>query len=146
MEEVSGNFLFSDDRSKTDIDFVHRELVNSYWAKDIPKETVKRAAGNSLCFNVHEGEDQIAFARVITDQASYAYLCDVIVTETHRGKGIGKMLMGFILKHPALQGLRRFTLATKDAHGLYAQFGFTPLLFPDRHMEINRPGIYSQGQ
>lgn len=144
MVEIHDMYTFTDDRSQTDLIFVHRELSNSYWANNIPFETVKRASENSICFNVHSGNQQIAFARVITDQASFAYLCDVIVTESERGKGVGKMLMQFIMKHPALQGLRRFTLATKDAHGLYEQFGFGPLLFPDRHMEINRRDIYNQ--
>lgn len=144
MEESVNGYILSDERHKTDLDFVHRELSNSYWSKNIPRETVKRGIEHSICFNVFRDGKQIAFARVISDQATFAYLCDVIVTETERGKGIGKMLMNFIMNHPGLQGLRRFTLATKDAHGLYEGFGFKPLLFPDRHMEINRPGLYEQ--
>lgn len=144
MEESVNGYILSDDRNKTDLDFVHREISNSYWAKNIPAATLKRAIENSICFPVFKDGKQIAFARVISDQATFAYLCDVIVTESERGKGVGKMLMDFIMKHPDLQGLRRFTLATKDAHGLYEGFGFKPLLFPDRNMEINRPGMYEQ--
>ena len=144
ITETINGYTISDDRNKTDLEFVHREIANSYWAKKIPFETLKRGIENSICFNVFKNEKQIAFARVISDQATFAYLCDVIVTETERGNGIGKMLMKFILKHPDLQGLRRFTLGTKDAHGLYEGFGFKPLSFPDRHMEINRSGLYEQ--
>lgn len=144
MEMTEGPYRICTGHGHTDFAFVHRELSRSYWAEGIPAETVRRAAENSLCINVFEGEKQVAYARVITDKTTFAYLCDVIVDENERGKGIGKMLMAFILKHPELQGLRRFTLATKDAHGLYEKFGFTPLLFPDRHMEINRRNIYRQ--
>lgn len=144
MEQQEGNLRINDERTQTDLEFVHRELSQSYWSKNIPFDVVKRAAENSICFNVFRENKQIAYARVISDKATFAYLCDVIVTETERGNGAGKMLMKFIMAHPDLQGLRRFTLATKDAHGLYEQYGFGPLLFPDRHMEINRRDIYSQ--
>lgn len=144
MEESFNTYRINDQFAETDLKFVHTELSQSYWAKNIPFEIVKKGAENSMCFNVFLNKDQVAFARVITDKASYAYLCDVIVTESHRGKGIGKALMAFIMKYPNLQGLRRFTLGTKDAHTLYEQFGFTAPLFPERWMEINRPGIYEQ--
>ncbi|MCX6312889.1 MAG: GNAT family N-acetyltransferase [Bacteroidetes bacterium] len=142
MENTINNYRINDQFEQTDLNFVHRELAKSYWSKNIAFETVKKSSENSLCFNAFLGNEQIAFARVITDKTSFAYLCDVIVTESFRGKGIGKTLMAFIMKHPDLQGLRRFTLATKDAHGLYAQFGFTALKFPDRQMEINVREIY----
>ena len=144
METSFNNYRINDQFLQTDLKFVHAELSNSYWAKNIPFETVKKGAENSLCFNVFSGNEQIAFARVITDKTSFAYLCDVIVTESFRGKGIGKALMAFIMKHPDLQGLRRFTLGTKDAHGLYAQFGFTTPKFPERQMEINVRDIYQK--
>ncbi|HET6991100.1 MAG TPA: GNAT family N-acetyltransferase [Bacteroidia bacterium] len=144
MEESFNTYRINDHFSETDLKFAHRELAQSYWAKNIPFETVKKAAENSICFNVFSGNEQVAFARVITDKTTYAYLCDVIVTETHRGKGIGKALMTFIMKHPDLQGLRRFTLGTKDAHGLYKQFGFTAPKFPERWMEINVRNIYER--
>jgi GNAT superfamily N-acetyltransferase len=144
MEENFSSYRINDQFSETDLDFAHRELSNSYWAKDIPFETVKKAAENSLVFNVFSGKEQVAYARVITDKTTYAYLCDVIVTESHQRKGIGKALMTFIVNYPELQGLRRFTLGTKDAHGLYEQFGFTAPLFPDRWMEINVRNVYQK--
>lgn len=144
MEIISGELRINDHSSETDLPFVHRELSVSYWAKNIPFETVKKAAENSICFNVFIGPEQVAFARVISDRSTFAYLCDVIVSEKHQRKGIGKTLMQFIMSHPDLQGLRRFTLGTKDAHGLYEKFGFTSPKFPDRLMEINKPDIYQK--
>jgi ribosomal protein S18 acetylase RimI-like enzyme len=146
MEIISGELRINDHSPETDLFFVHRELSVSYWAKNIPFATVKKAAENSICFNVFIDPEQVAFARVITDRSTFAYLCDVIVSEKHQRKGIGKTLMQFIMAHPDLQGLRRFTLGTKDAHGLYEKFGFTSPKFPDRLMEINKPGIYEQGE
>jgi GNAT superfamily N-acetyltransferase len=144
MENVFQNYLINDDREKTDLEFVHRELSQSYWAKNIPVETVRRGIENSVCFNVFLNAQQIGFARVITDKSTFGYLCDVIVNEQHRGKGLGKALMQFIMAHPDLQGFRRFTLGTRDAHGLYEQFGFHAPKFPDRLMEISRPGLYEK--
>ena len=144
MEKTAGEFRINDHFSESDLQFAHRELSNSYWSKNIPFATVKKAAENSICFNVFIGDEQVAFARVITDKATFAYLCDVIVAEKHQRKGVGKALMQFIMDHPDLQGLRRFTLGTKDAHGLYEKFGFTPPKFPERQMEIGRPGIYEE--
>jgi GNAT superfamily N-acetyltransferase len=138
------NYIISEDKKKLDVDFIHRELAESYWAKKIPRSIVERAIENSMCFGLFDGETQIGFARVITDKATFAYLCDVIITSSHRGKGAGKQLMTYIMAHPDLQGLRRFTLATQDAHGLYEQYGFAPPRYPDRLMEITRPGIYEQ--
>lgn len=144
MERAFGIFRMNDDRSQTNRKFVHQELSSSYWAEQIPESTVNRAIDHSICFNVFSENEQVAFARVISDHATFAYLCDVIVTEKFRGHGIGKNLMQFILDHPDLQGLRRFTLATKDAHSLYAQFGFHAPKFPDRLMEIHRPEVYKR--
>jgi len=129
-----------------DLHAIHGFLASCYWAKGIPAETLKRAMDNSLCFGVltDQGE-QVAFARMITDRATYAYLADVFVVESHRGLGIAKWLMQTIMAHPALQGLRRITLATRDAHGLYAQFGFKPLANPSMFMEVSKPNVYESG-
>jgi GNAT superfamily N-acetyltransferase len=122
---------------------IHGYLVQSYWAKGIPRETLARAVEHSLCFGAYDTSGaQVGFARVITDFATFAYLADVFVLESHRGQGIGKLLMECIKQHPELQGLRRWTLSTKDAHTLYAQFGFTALQWPERYMEILRLNIY----
>ncbi len=142
MEKKFQDYLINDDREKTDSDFVHRELAASYWAKDIPFEIVKCAIENSLCFNIFLNEKQVGFARVVTDRCTYAYLCDVIISEHYRGKGLGTAMMDMIMHHPDLQNLRRFTLATRDAHALYEKFGFHTPKNPQRLMEIHRQGIY----
>ncbi|TND09964.1 MAG: N-acetyltransferase GCN5 [Bacteroidetes bacterium] len=145
MEFRRDIFSVSTDKQKLDIGFIHRELAGSYWAKDIPADTVKRSVENSLCFGLYADGKQIGFARVISDYATFGYLADVFVTESFRGRGLSKWLMEIIMDHPQLQGLRRFMLATKDAHGLYLKSGFKPLEFPERLMEITRPGMYSSG-
>ncbi len=137
-----GEITISCDKSRLDRDFIHGELTQTYWAKGIPRATLDRAIENSLCFGVYRGDCQIAYAAVVTDQATFAWLCDVIVTESERGHGIGKLLIGTLITHPGLQGLRRFLLATKDAHGLYAQSGFAPLGEPQRFMEIRNVNPY----
>jgi GNAT superfamily N-acetyltransferase len=140
-----GAYEISTDPARLDIDAIHACLTRSYWSPGIPREVVARTAANSLCFGLfHATEGQVGYARVVTDRASFAYLCDVYVLEAHRGQGLSKWLLQTILAHPDLQGLRRFMLATRDAHGLYAQFGFTPLASPDRMMEILRPQVYRQ--
>ncbi len=144
MEKIVGEIRINDHTSETDLEFAHRELSKSYWAKEIPFETVKKAFENSICFNIFIGKEQIGFARVITDKSTFAYLCDVIVTEKHQHKGIGKTLMQIIMDYPDLQGLRRFILGTKDAHGLYSKFGFASPKFPERQMEIGKLGIYEK--
>ncbi|HEX8619910.1 MAG TPA: GNAT family N-acetyltransferase [Thermoanaerobaculia bacterium] len=122
-------------RERIDVDLVHRFLsTESYWARGIPRELVQRAIDHSLPFSAFDGDAQIAFARVITDYATYAYLADVFVLPSHRGRGISKALMAAITDHPELQSLRRWSLVTRDAHALYTQFGFTPLDHPERHM------------
>ena len=126
----------STDPSRLQLDAIHAYLTRSYWSPGIPKDVVARGIANSLCFGVYLGEAQVGFARVVTDKASFAYLADVYVLEAHRGQGLSKRLVGQILGHPELMGLRRFLLATADAHGLYAQFGFTPLGAPERMMEL----------
>jgi GNAT superfamily N-acetyltransferase len=129
----------STDPSRLQLDAIHAYLTRSYWSPGIPKEVVARGIANSLCFGIYQGEAQLGFARVITDKASFAYLADVYVLEAHRGQGLSKRLVEQILAHPELKGLRRFLLATADAHALYAQFGFKPLAAPDRMMEIRDP-------
>ena len=119
-----------------DLDVVHGYLTRSYWSPGVSREVVQRAVENSMPFGVyHRDGRQVGFARIITDKATYAYLADVFILEEHRGLGLSKFLMEVIVAHPDLQGLRRFALATKDAHGLYTQFGFAPLTQPERHME-----------
>ena len=123
----TGRFLISTDRSQLDVDAIHRFLARSYWAAEIPRATVVRAIENSLCFGVYDGAEQVGFARVISDFATFAYIADVFILEPYRERGLGKELMASIMAHPDLQGLRRWSLGTRDAHGLYAQFGFTPV-------------------
>lgn len=128
-----------------DIAVIHEFISNSYWAKDIPLATLQAAVENSPCFAALEPSGaQVGFARVITDRATFAYLADVFVIEGYRGLGLSKQLVKAVVEHPQLQGLRRFVLATKDAHGLYEQFGFKPLAHPDTFMEIWIPDIYSR--
>jgi GNAT superfamily N-acetyltransferase len=124
---------------RVDLDVVHRYLSEeSYWAKGITRELVVRSIAHSLPFSAFDGDAQVGFARVITDRTTFAYLADVFVLPSHRGRGIAKLLMEAILAHPELQGLRRWSLVTRDAHALYAQFGFTPLDLPERHMMRRR--------
>lgn len=136
----------STDPSRLQLDAIHAYLTRSYWSPGVPPAVVARAAANSLCFGVYHGDAQVGFARVITDKATFAYLADVYVLEEHRGQGLSKRLVATILAHPELQGLRRFLLATADAHGLYAQFGFKGVAAPGRMMEIKDPDPYGVGQ
>lgn len=136
-------FRITTEASELDSGLVHRFLSEqSTWAKGISRQLVERSIANSLCFAGFLGKDQIAFARVISDYATFANLVDVFVVPEHRGKGYSKALMAAVFAHPDLQGLRRFTLATGDAHGLYAQFGFTSPLYPQSLMERYFPGMY----
>jgi len=121
---------------------IHAYLTRSYWSPGVPRDVVERAIANSLCFGIYQGDTQVGFARVVTDQATFAYLADVYVLEEHRGQGLSKRLVATIQADPRLQGLRRLLLATRDAHGLYAQFGFRPLSAPERMMEIRDPDPY----
>lgn len=131
------------DNAELDRDLIHRFLSeHTYWAKGIARELVERSIDNSLCFGGFVGPDQVAFARVISDYATFANLVDVFVLPAHRGKGFSKALMAAVFAHPRLQGLRRFSLATSDAHGLYAQFGFTTPQRPETLMERYEPNAY----
>lgn len=138
----AGRFLISTDRAKLDVDVIHRFLTSSYWAEGIPRETVMRAIENSLCFGVYNGGEQVGFARVVSDFATYAYLADVFILEPYRERGLGKELIATVMAHPELQGLRRWNLGTRDAHGLYAQFGFTAVENPSRMMEVANQEVY----
>jgi GNAT superfamily N-acetyltransferase len=139
-----GEFEVSTDKARLDITVIHPFLNRSYWAEGIPREIVQRSILNSLCFGAYKGNAQIGFARVISDHATYAYLSDVFVLEEYRGHGIGKLIMRCIMSHPDLQDLRRWSLLTRDAHGLYRQFGFTDPRRPERAMEISNPDIYKK--
>ena len=123
---------------------VHDFLTNSYWAKGIPLETVRRSIENSITFGIYHSQKQVGFARIISDQATFAYLADVFILPAYRGRGLSRWLMECIIAHPDLQALRRWMLATKDAHGLYAKFGFTPIKTPDSWMEIHRRDVYAR--
>lgn len=143
FEAQQEGFLISTDPTKIDETLVHQFLSeDSYWAKNIPLSTVQQSIKNALCFGVYSGNQQVGFARVITDRATFAYLADVFILEAYRGRGLSKWLVQTILEHPDLQGLRRWVLATADAHGLYAQFGFQAFAKPDRWMEIHHPDVY----
>jgi GNAT superfamily N-acetyltransferase len=145
MEWRNGEFLISTDPSRIDIETVHRFLSNdSYWAAGIPLDIVRRSIRNALCFGVYAGDRQVGFARVISDYATIAYLGDVFVMPEYRGRGLSKWLMSVVLGHPDLQGLRRWMLATRDAHGLYSQFGFRALNTPERWMEIRDYDVYKR--
>lgn len=152
-----GGFLVSTDPARLDLDLIYDFLTNCYWAKGIPREVVARSIEHSLCFGIYDelgpkspllaeparnGAPLVGFARVISDFATIAYLGDVFVVESHRGRGLGRWMMECILAHLALQNLRRWILLTRDAHELYRKFGFTALKSPDRYMELHRPDVY----
>ncbi|MDB5032471.1 GNAT family N-acetyltransferase [Mucilaginibacter sp.] len=133
-------FSISTDKSLLDFEAIYNYLdKESYWAKGIPVEKLKIAIGNSLCFGIYHHQTQAGFARVVTDKATFAYICDVFILPEFRNKSLSKWLIQTITGHPELQGLRRWSLATADAHGLYSQFGFTEITRPDRWMEIFTP-------
>jgi GNAT superfamily N-acetyltransferase len=137
-----GEYLITTDRSRLDIALIHDFLANeSYWAVGRSVEVVKRSIDNSLCFGIYRNTQQVGFARVVTDFATFAWLADVFIVSEHRGRGLAKWLMEVILVHPELQGFRRWVLATKDAHSLYTQFGFIPLHRPQRWLERPDPNM-----
>ena len=142
-----GAYEISTDEARLDIDAIHAYLARSYWSPGIPREIVARAVRNSLCFGVYERatRKQVGFTRVVTDHATFAYLCDVYVLEEHRGRGLSKAMMRAASAHPALAGARRVMLATRDAHGLYRQFGFGPLTKVENWMEIRDAEVYRRG-
>ena len=133
---MTSDYTISTDKSRLDVALIHRFLSQeSYWAQNVPLDVVVRSIDNSLCFGVYHGDQQVGFARVVTDQATFAYLADVFVLPEHRGRGLSKQLMATISDWPTLQGLRRWVLATQDAHALYEQFGFTALNKPEIFMQ-----------
>jgi GNAT superfamily N-acetyltransferase len=143
IEAQRDGYCISTDKARFDVSAIHAYLTRSYWSPGIPRAVVERAISGSLCFGLFgEQGNQVGFARAITDGATFAYLADVYVLEEHRGKGLGKWIVETILAHPSLQGLRRILLATRDAHGLYAPFGFKPLATPETLMSIHRPNVY----
>jgi GNAT superfamily N-acetyltransferase len=145
-EVRDGDCIVSTDPSLLDIDVIHAFLSReSYWAGGISREQVQTAVDNSLPFGLYYHGQQIGFARAITDFATFAYLADVFVVEPYRGRGLSKLLLRAVLAHPRLQRLRRWMLGTRDAHGLYAQFGFIPLDDPPRWMELPNASAYNQG-
>jgi GNAT superfamily N-acetyltransferase len=141
-EWQQGECLISTDKERLDIATIHGFLTTSYWAAGISIEIVKRSIEHSLNFGLFQNDQQVGFARVITDYTTFAYLADVFVLEPFRGRGLSKWLMQVIVAHPDLQGLRKWVLFTRDAHGLYRQVGYTSLANPERAMERNFPNIY----
>ena len=142
MNLTRGQYSITTDPQKLDVDAIHAYLSRSFWAEGIPKDIVARSLANSLCFGLFDDAAQVGLARVVTDRATYAYLCDVYVLESHRTRGLGKWLIETVMAHPDLQGLRRFQLVTRDAHGLYSRHGFAPPAHPERNMEIFKHGMY----
>jgi GNAT superfamily N-acetyltransferase len=139
----SEEYIVSSDPLLVDVDVVHAFLRTSYWAPEIPREVVLRSIQGSIVFGVYHALDgQVAFARVVTDRATFAYLADVFVLPAHRGKRLSRRLMDAVRDHPELQGLRRWMLVTRDAHGVYEQYGFGPLSAPERVMERTDPEVY----
>jgi GNAT superfamily N-acetyltransferase len=136
-------YALSTDKSKLDPSVIHGFLTESYWSKGCSMNNVLRRIDHSMCFGVYADDKQIGFARVITDKATFAYIADVFILENHRGQGLSKQLMALIMAQPDLQNLKRWTLATRDAHGLYQQFGFVPFGHPELWLEIMNPNAYT---
>jgi GNAT superfamily N-acetyltransferase len=150
MDEMEKDgYTISTDPALLDIPMIHRYLSEeSYWAQNIPYDVVERSIANSFCFGVYYHTTQVGLARLVTDKATFAYLCDVFVVSEHRGKGLSKWLLTAMHAHPDMQGLRRWLLGTKDAHGLYKQFGWTPFteeLVP-RFMQLHTPDVYKRSK
>ncbi len=145
IEQRKGEYAISTDTARIDVDAVADYLSRSYWAAGRSREQIERSLAHSICFGLYHDGRQVGFARVISDHATFAYLCDVYVLEAHRGNGLGKWLVDVVLAHPELQGLRRWMLATRDAHELYRQFGFAELSNPDIWMEIFNGGRAGSG-
>lgn len=144
MKAELKDYQISTDKAKLNIPLIHQFLcTHSYWAAGIPEETVRRSIEGALCFGVFDGTEQIGFARIISDYATFAYLADVFILPDFRGQGLSKKLMAAIVDHPDLQGLRRWMLGTADAHGLYEKFGFKTLARPERFMEKVNASVYA---
>ena len=141
-----GEYTISTDPALLGLDVIHQFLTSSYWAAGVPREVVQRSIEHSLPFGLYKRARQIGFARVVTDYATFAYLADVFVIDEFRGEGLGKWLIEVVMTHPELAGLRRWMLATRDAHGLYRKSGFTELSQPERWMEKREPNVYSNSE
>ncbi|MFO7257005.1 MAG: GNAT family N-acetyltransferase [Bacteroidota bacterium] len=148
MSDILYNgYTISTDKSRLDVDYIHRYIsVDSYWGRHIPASVVRASIANSFCVGAYKEQQQVGFARLITDYATFGYLADVFVDEAHRGRGLSKQIVSLIMSQPFVGGLRRLMLGTRDAHRLYARYGFTKLKNPDAFMEIHRPDIYSQNK
>ncbi len=143
ITQTKGAFTISTDKSKLDLNVIHHYLSQeSYWSKDIPMERIQKSIDNALCFGIFHGDQQVGYAKVISDFSTMAYLGDVFVLETYRGQGLSKWLMETIMSHPELQDLRRWMLLTADAHELYQKYGWKPIASPEKWMEIHRPDIF----
>jgi GNAT superfamily N-acetyltransferase len=138
------NYRISFDPEDQQLDVIHGYLVRSYWAEGIPRDVVARAVANSLCVGAYDDDEQVGFARVITDRATFAYLADVFVLERHRGRGLAQQMLEALEDHPQLQGLRRWALFTRDMQPLYAKLGWEAYPHPDRLMVRDIPDIYSR--
>lgn len=146
-EVYHNDYCISTDPARLQVDTIHQYLsTESYWAQHIPVETVQRSISNSFCFGLYHHDQQVGFARLVTDKATFAYLADVFILPEHRGKGLSKWMVSVIHAHPDMQGLRRWMLGTRDAHGLYAQFGWTaiPEELASRFMQIHNPDVYKK--
>lgn len=146
MSDILYNgYTISTDKSKLDVNYIHRYLSDaSYWAKNIPVDVLRTSIDNAFCVGAYHRGKQVGFGRLITDYATFGYLADIFVDEAHRGRGLSKQIVAAVLGQPFVSGLRRLMLGTRDAHGLYARYGFSPLKNPDVFMEIHRPDIYAQ--
>ena len=142
-EHTIDGITYSTDKGKLNIEYIHQFISErSYWAVGIPRSLMERAIQNSLCFGVYDQQRQVGFARLVTDYATFGYLADVFIDEAYRGRSLSKKLMEFIFSIEEISVFRRMILLTRDAHGLYQQYGFKPLASPDRYMEVHRPDIY----
>ncbi|HET8841678.1 MAG TPA: GNAT family N-acetyltransferase [Ktedonobacteraceae bacterium] len=137
-------YIVSTERKLLDLDVIHRFLTEAYWSPGIPRSTIEQAIEHSLPFGLYHGTRQVGFARVITDYTTFAYIADVFVIEKYQGRGLSKWMMRCVMEHPDLQGLRRWTLFTRDAHGLYEKVGFQTSKTPERLMEQVFPNIYQR--
>jgi GNAT superfamily N-acetyltransferase len=144
MEWNKDDYRITTDKEKIDVDYTHQLLAKTYWAEGISKSIVEKSIQGSICFAVFHQQQQIGFARVISDEATFAYLADVFIDPAYRGKGLSRWMMEVIMAYPTLQGLRRFLLATRDAHGLYEKFGFEPITSTMPWMQVHKPTIYKE--
>jgi GNAT superfamily N-acetyltransferase len=142
LDTPAGRYLLSDEAARLDLTAMHAFLSQCYWSRDIPRDVLARAVAASLCIGAYADAAQVGLTRCVSDYATFCYLCDVYVLEEHRGRGVARALVGFALAHPRLQGLRRWSLVTRDAQPLYREFGFTASAHPERHMERTRADFY----